>query len=58
MSYNENNIKLLEAWHKNKYMEVAEEVKKMHPVDLINFLVLFMKDHGQKEINILKKFLE
>ena len=35
-------------------MEVAEEVKKMHPVDLINFLVLFMKDHGQKEINILK----
>ena len=58
MSYNENNIKLLEAWHKNTYMEVAEEVKKMHPVDLINFLVLFMKDHGQKEINILKKFLE
>ena len=54
----ENHIKLLEAWHYYKYAHVAEEVNKMHTLDLIDFLMLFMRDYGQKEINILKKFLE
>ena len=58
MSYKENHIKLLEGWQRHKYAHVAEEVNKMHPLDLIDFLVLFMKDNGQKEINILKKFME
>ena len=54
----ENHIKLLEAWHNYKYAHVAEEVNKMHTLDLIDFLMLFMRDNGQTEINILKKFLE
>lgn len=58
MSCKENHIKLLEAWQRHKYIHVADEVNKMHSLDLIDFLVLFMKDNGQKEINILKKFME
>lgn len=53
-----NNIKLIEAWDDGKYIDVAEEVSKMSHADLIDFLVLFMNNNGQKEIEILKRFVE
>ncbi len=52
-----NHIKLIEAWQDAKYIDVAHEVEKMNKVDFMNFLILFMKSNGQKEIEILKKFL-
>ena len=53
-----NNIKLCEAWKNAKYTDVAEEVLKMNKADFIDFLIIFMKNNGQKEIEILKKFLD
>ena len=53
-----NNIKLIEAWDDGKYIDVAEEASKMSHADLIDFLVLFMNNNGQKEIEILKRFIE
>jgi len=53
-----NNIKLIEAWDDGKYIDVAEEVSKMSHADFIDFLVLFMNNNGQKEIEILKRFIE
>lgn len=53
-----NNIKLIEAWDDGKYIDVAEEVSKMSHAHLIDFLVLFMNNNGQKEIEILKRFVE
>lgn len=55
---NYNFIKLIEAWDNGKYIDVAEEVSKMSHADLIDFLVLFMNNNGQKEIEILKRFVE
>lgn len=53
-----NNIKLIEAWDDGKYIDVAEKASEMSHADLIDFLVLFMNNNGQKEIEILKRFIE
>jgi hypothetical protein len=53
-----NNIKLCEAWSDGLFEEVAEEASKMKTADLIDFLIVFMRDKGQKEIDILKRFLD
>jgi len=53
-----NNIKLCEAWSNGLFTEVSEEVSKMKPSELIDFLIIFMRDKGQKEIDILKRFLD
>ena len=53
-----NNIKLCEAWSDGLFTEVAEEVAKMKTAELIDFLIAFMRDKGQKEIDILKRFIE
>lgn len=53
-----NIIKLIEAWDNGHYIDVGIEVSKMPKVDFIDFLVRFMENNGQKEIEILKKFLD
>ena len=60
MSYNNviNFIELVEGWKEGHYLEVAEELKSMNCANLLEFLILFVKDNGVKEIEILKKFIE
>lgn len=53
-----NIIKLIEAWDNGRYIDVGIEVSKMSKVDFIDFLVRFMENNGQKEIEILKKFID
>lgn len=51
-------MKLVQAWQDGLYLEVAEEVENMHIVDLLEFLSLFIKDNGLKEVEVLKRFIE
>lgn len=53
-----NIIKLIEAWDNGRYIDVGIEASKMSKIDFIDFLVRFMENNGQKEIEILKKFLD
>lgn len=53
-----NRMKLVQAWQDGLYLEVAEEVENMHIVDLLEFLSLFIKDNGLKEVEVLKRFIE
>jgi|MDSZ01.2.fsa_nt_gb hypothetical protein len=53
-----NRMKLVQAWQDGLYLEVAEEVANMHIVDLLEFLSLFIKDNGLKEVEVLKRFIE
>ena len=53
-----NYIKLIEAWKDGKYIEVGEEVAKLPPAQVIEFINLFIKDNGLNELKILKSFVE
>lgn len=55
---NDEKIKLISAWNEGKYIEVSQELSKLHRADLLDFLVSFIKDKGVKEIEILKKLME
>tara|TARA_R100000808_G_scaffold4105_1_gene13706 strand:+ start:40036 stop:40209 length:174 start_codon:yes stop_codon:yes gene_type:complete len=54
----QEKIKLISAWNNGKYMEVSQELSKLHRADLLDFVVSFIKDKGIKEIEILKKLME
>jgi hypothetical protein len=53
-----NIIKLIEAWDNGHYIEVGSELSKMPKHYFIDFLIRFMENNGQKEIEILKKFID
>jgi len=51
-------MKLIEGWKKGEYIAVGEEVAKLHPPEVLEFIDLFIKDNGLNEIKILKNFVE
>ena len=55
---NDEKIRLISAWNEGKYIQVSQELSKLHRADLLDFLVSFIKDKGVKEIEILKKLME